>query len=136
YAGQIEGRGRTEDDLAYLRDERQFTNTLLVEQPNGVYAHTIVRSFLFDAYHLRSEEHTSELQSRENLVCRLLLEKKKKHKTRRDLPQHRLGAAGEALALAQLDRHRRRAAEADPRLVGREAGVGVAQLRARLSDEV
>src|SRR5690606_41012729 len=28
----------------------------------------------------RSEEHTSELQSRENLVCRLLLEKKKKHK--------------------------------------------------------
>ena len=52
YAGQIEGKGRSEDDLAYLRDERQFTNTLLVEQPNGDYAHTIVRSFLFDAYHL------------------------------------------------------------------------------------
>src|SRR5690606_40254294 len=32
--------------------------------------------------HLRSEEHTSELQSRENLVCRLLLEKKKKNKKR------------------------------------------------------
>src|SRR5690606_40160471 len=32
---------------------------------------------------LRSEEHTSELQSRENLVCRLLLEKKKKNKARR-----------------------------------------------------
>src|SRR5690606_30560364 len=31
---------------------------------------------------LRSEEHTSELQSRENLVCRLLLEKKKKNKRR------------------------------------------------------
>src|SRR5436309_9238258 len=31
----------------------------------------------------RSEEHTSELQSRENLVCRLLLEKKKKKKTKR-----------------------------------------------------
>src|SRR5690606_40557200 len=30
------------------------------------------------AVHMRSEEHTSELQSRENLVCRLLLEKKKK----------------------------------------------------------
>lgn len=52
YAGQVEGQGRSEDDLAYLRMERQFTNMKLVEQPNGDYAHTIVRSFLFDAYHL------------------------------------------------------------------------------------
>ncbi len=52
YAGQMEGKGRDEDDLAYLRNERQFVNTKLVEQPNGDYAHTIVRSFLFDAYHL------------------------------------------------------------------------------------
>ncbi len=52
HAGQVEGKGRTEDDLAYLRAERQFVNTKLVEQPNGDYAHTIVRSFLFDAYHL------------------------------------------------------------------------------------
>src|SRR5690606_41041641 len=35
----------------------------------------------------RSEEHTSELQSRENLVCRLLLEKKKKKGKQQDLPQ-------------------------------------------------
>src|SRR5690606_41073415 len=40
--------------------------------------HTIIRS---DGDIPRSEEHTSELQSRENLVCRLLLEKKKKNKT-------------------------------------------------------
>lgn len=52
YAGQVEGNGRSEDDLAYLRIERQFVNTKLVEQPNGDYAHTIVRSFLFDCYHL------------------------------------------------------------------------------------
>ncbi len=52
YAGQVEGKGRTEDHFAYLRNERQFVNTKLVEQPNGDYAHTIVRSFLFDAYHL------------------------------------------------------------------------------------
>jgi ring-1,2-phenylacetyl-CoA epoxidase subunit PaaC len=52
YAGQVEGKGRTEDDLAFLRAERQFVNTKLVEQPNGDYAFTIVRSFLFDAYHL------------------------------------------------------------------------------------
>src|SRR5690606_30197059 len=35
---------------------------------------------LLDKMNVRSEEHTSELQSRENLVCRLLLEKKKKKK--------------------------------------------------------
>lgn len=52
YAGQVEGKGRTEDDLAYLRAERQFTNVKLVEQPNGDYAHSIARSFLFDAMHL------------------------------------------------------------------------------------
>ncbi len=52
YAVKVEGKGRTEDDLAYLRTERHFVNTLLTEQPNGDYAHTIARSFLFDAYHL------------------------------------------------------------------------------------
>ncbi len=54
YAGQVEGKGRTEDNLAYLRDVWAFRNTLLVEQPNGDFAHTVVRQFLFDAfnYHL------------------------------------------------------------------------------------
>jgi ring-1,2-phenylacetyl-CoA epoxidase subunit PaaC len=50
YAGQIEGQGRTEDHLAYLRDVPAFRNALLVEQPNGDFAHTIVRQFLFDAF--------------------------------------------------------------------------------------
>lgn len=52
YAGEVEGRGRTEDDLAYLRKERDFVNVKLVEQPNGDYAHTMARSFLYDAWHL------------------------------------------------------------------------------------
>ncbi len=51
-AGGVEGRGRNEDDLAMLRDERQFLNLLLVEQPNGDFAHTIVRQLLFDGYQL------------------------------------------------------------------------------------
>src|SRR5690606_40736637 len=38
---------------------------------------------------LRSEEHTSELQSRENLVCRLLLEKKKKKKPKKQSTRHK-----------------------------------------------
>ena len=51
-AGEVEGQGRDADALAYLRTERQFRNLLLVEQPNGDFAVTLVRQFLFDAWHL------------------------------------------------------------------------------------
>ena len=50
YAAEVEGKNRSEDDLAYLRNERQFRNLLITEQPNGDFACTIVRQFLFDAY--------------------------------------------------------------------------------------
>jgi ring-1,2-phenylacetyl-CoA epoxidase subunit PaaC len=52
YAGEVEGAGRTEDDLAYLRSEREFWNLQLVEQPNGDFAVTIVRQLLFSTYQL------------------------------------------------------------------------------------
>ncbi len=50
HAGEVEGQGRTEDDFAMRRTEREFLNLLLVEQPNGDFAHTIVRQFFFDVY--------------------------------------------------------------------------------------
>ncbi len=50
YAGEVEGKGRSEDDLAYLRNERDFHNCLLAELPNGDWGQTIMRSFLFDTY--------------------------------------------------------------------------------------
>lgn len=50
YACDLEGAGRTEDDLAFLRTEREFTNLLLVEQPNGDFAQTMVRQLFFDGY--------------------------------------------------------------------------------------
>jgi ring-1,2-phenylacetyl-CoA epoxidase subunit PaaC len=52
YAGEVEGRGRDEDALAYLRDAPEFVNVTLAEQPNGDFAHTIVRQFLLDAWQL------------------------------------------------------------------------------------
>lgn len=52
YAAELEGEGRSEDDLAFLRPERDFGNLLLVEQPNGDYANTIARQFLFDSFNL------------------------------------------------------------------------------------
>jgi ring-1,2-phenylacetyl-CoA epoxidase subunit PaaC len=51
YAAELEGRGRTEDDLAYLRSAVEYRSPLLVEQPNGDFAHTILRQFLFDNFH-------------------------------------------------------------------------------------
>ncbi len=50
YAAEVEGAGHDEDALAYLRDAPQFQNLLLVEQPNGDFAVTIVRQFLYVAY--------------------------------------------------------------------------------------
>lgn len=50
YAGEVEGKGRNEDDLAFLRFDKDYRNLLLVEQPNGDFGMTIMRQFLFDAY--------------------------------------------------------------------------------------
>ena len=56
YAGEVEARcrppGCDEDALAFLRESGQFRNLLLVEQPNGSFADTTARQFLFDAWHL------------------------------------------------------------------------------------
>ncbi len=56
HAGEVEARfaphGRSEDDLAFRRDAREFRNLLLVEQPNGNFADTTMRQFLFDAWHV------------------------------------------------------------------------------------
>jgi ring-1,2-phenylacetyl-CoA epoxidase subunit PaaC len=55
YAGEVEARwrgaGRSEDQLAFLRDGGDFRNLLLVEQPNGSYADTMARQFYFDCWH-------------------------------------------------------------------------------------
>lgn len=52
YAGEIEGKGRNEDTLAYKRTDLEFRNLLLCEQENGDFAKTIARQFFFDAFAL------------------------------------------------------------------------------------
>ena len=62
-AAEIEGEGRTEDDLAFLRDGIDFHNVLLVEQPNGDFATTIARQFYFESFYqlqLEALENSSE----------------------------------------------------------------------------
>lgn len=65
YAAKIAGDGRTEDDIAMLRQEREYLNVLLVEQPDIDFAYTMARQFLFDVYHLSFLE---ELQKSKDLT--------------------------------------------------------------------
>jgi ring-1,2-phenylacetyl-CoA epoxidase subunit PaaC len=70
YAAEIEGKERTEDQLAFLRDAHEFRNLLLVEQANGDFAMTIARQFYFDLWHswlLKELIHSSDQRIRE--IC-------------------------------------------------------------------
>ena len=62
YAGELEGKGRTEDDLAFKRTEREYYNVLLSELPNGHFGDTVARNFLHSAffYHLYKALTTSK----------------------------------------------------------------------------
>lgn len=51
YAAELENAGRDEDDIAFMRDAHDFKNCLLLEQPNGNYADTMMRQFFFDTWH-------------------------------------------------------------------------------------
>ena len=56
YAGEREGRSRSEDDLAMSRDQSDYLNLALAEQPNGDFGRTIVRQFLLDAFQMELYE--------------------------------------------------------------------------------
>jgi len=72
HAGELEGRGRSEDDLAFMRDEHEFRNLLLLEQPNGHFGDALVRQLLFEAFYLHlldkltrcSDQGLSEIAAR------------------------------------------------------------------------
>lgn len=52
YAAQLSGSDATEDTIAFLRNEREYKNVLLVEQPNTDFAYSIGRQFLYDQFHV------------------------------------------------------------------------------------
>lgn len=72
YAGELEGRERSEDDFAFHRDEREFCNFLLLEQPNGHFGDTISRSVLFEVFYvglLEALEKCSDARLSEIAAC-------------------------------------------------------------------
>src|SRR5210317_125467 len=56
YAGELEGKGRKEDEFAFMRAEQEFRNFLLLEQPNGHFGDTIARSVMFEVFYLMQLE--------------------------------------------------------------------------------
>lgn len=76
YAAKV-GEG-TEDDIAFLRRERQYYNVLLVEQPNVNFAHVIVRQFLFDVYHKILLTHLSK--SKDSTIAAIAVKSLKESK--------------------------------------------------------
>jgi len=78
YAAETDGLGKTEDDMAYLRSEREFKNVLLVEQQNEDFAYTTARQFFFDVYDLI---FYSELRNSTDETLRGIAEKSVKEST-------------------------------------------------------
>ena len=80
YAAEVEGRGRDEDALAFLRDAPQFMNLTLAEQPNGDFAQTIVRQVLLDAWQLEVYEGlTSSVDGRLAAIAGKALKESRYH---------------------------------------------------------
>jgi ring-1,2-phenylacetyl-CoA epoxidase subunit PaaC len=72
YAGEREGKDRSEDDFAFLRPEHEYRNLLLLEQPNGHFGDAIARQFLFESFYVHllhaltlcSDEGISDIAAR------------------------------------------------------------------------
>ncbi|WP_378178434.1 1,2-phenylacetyl-CoA epoxidase subunit PaaC [Aquimarina sp. SS2-1] len=72
YAAQLSNDKVTEDDIAFLRTERQYKNVLLVEQPNNHFGYIITRQFFFDVFHLLLLQ---ELQNSKDLTLSAIAKK-------------------------------------------------------------
>jgi len=64
YAGEVEGKGRDADKLAFHRDVTDYRNCLLVEQPNGDFGRTIARQFLFSTWQRALYQHLTNSTDR------------------------------------------------------------------------
>lgn len=69
YAAEVEDKGNTEDDLAFMRIEREYKNLLLVEQTNGDFGKTITRQFFFDNFELLFYQRLME--SKDNRIAEI-----------------------------------------------------------------
>ncbi len=122
-AGEVEGLGRSADHLAFRRDAWHFHNILLVERPNLDFGHTLMRQFLFDAWHqpmLKALEQSTDpriaeiaakagkevayhLERSADLVIRLGDGTEESHARMQDALERLWPYAGEAFAGDEID---------------------------------
>lgn len=60
YAAELGAEGETEDSIAFLRLEREYSSSVILEQPNTDFAHIIIRQYLFDVFQLMQLEHLAK----------------------------------------------------------------------------
>ncbi|MGH9004694.1 MAG: 1,2-phenylacetyl-CoA epoxidase subunit PaaC, partial [Acidimicrobiia bacterium] len=109
YAGEVDASGRSEDNLAYLRSEDEFTNCRLVELPNGDFAVTMARQLLFSTYQLALYRRLTE--SRDETLAAVAA------KAAKEVDYHRDHATGWTLRLGDgTEESSRRMQEALDRL--------------------
>lgn len=102
HAGELEGLGRDEDTLAFLRNEKDYRNLLLVEQANGDFAMTMVRHLLYSMF---AFEHWQALQASRDATLAAIAAKATK-----ELAYHRRHSAEWVLRLGDgTDESHRRA---------------------------
>lgn len=83
YAGEVEGKGRSSDDLAYHRDVWDFRNLLMLERPNLDFGHTLLRQYFFDAFQVLNlgaltaseDRHIAEIAAKSVKEARYHLER-------------------------------------------------------------
>ena len=90
YAAELKGEG-TADDLAFLRDQHEFKNVLLCEQPNGDYAQTMLRQYMLDVYH--ENLYSALAKSKDQKLAAIAIKSRKEviyHKQRSELWMKRM----------------------------------------------
>jgi len=83
YAAEVESAGRTEDDLAYLRDCRDYRNFLITELPIGDFALTMARQFLIDVYDMGFFTHLQQSSDSTLAACAAKAIKESRYHLRR-----------------------------------------------------
>ncbi|MDT9599968.1 1,2-phenylacetyl-CoA epoxidase subunit PaaC [Sphingosinicella rhizophila] len=107
YAGQIEGQGRDGDALAFRRDVMDFGNCVLVEQPNGDFAQTMARQFLFSTWQKMLLERL--IGSKDELIASVAAKSVKEVTYHQELSEEWVVRLGDGTA----ESHRRMAAGLD-----------------------
>jgi ring-1,2-phenylacetyl-CoA epoxidase subunit PaaC len=104
YAAQVEGKDRTEDDLAYFRDEREYTNLVINELPNFDFAFSIVRQYLLDVHAcLYLEQLTKSADQRLSEIAAKAIKETRYHLKRSETWVLQLGQGTEESAKRMQD---------------------------------